>query len=156
MMRTRARRGVVGTWALAAFAVVASSACASNNLLIGWKGHHYSELVEKWGPPEQVLDDGQCGRSLIYTSPWKEAAMAPATPASPVPTAFDAVIWGPPQTVEGYEKWMKQQTRNVWGDWRLLVIDPDGTIVSWSADGEFVKGIVPRKQFRPWTDCPPR
>jgi hypothetical protein len=148
----RARR--VGAFALVVFAVVASSACTANNILIGWRGHHYSELVEQWGPPGQVLDDGQCGRVLIYTSPpWNEA---PATPAAPTPTAFDAAIWGKPETVKSYETWMKQQGRHVWRGWRLLAIDTDGTIYTWSIDGSYVEGTVPKKQFRRWTDCPPR
>ena len=33
-----------------------------------WKGHHKSELIRSWGPPSQVVSDGNNGEILIYRS----------------------------------------------------------------------------------------
>jgi hypothetical protein len=33
-----------------------------------WMGHHQSELIGSWGPPQQVMDDGQGGRIFIYSA----------------------------------------------------------------------------------------
>jgi hypothetical protein len=33
-----------------------------------WMGHHQSELIANWGPPQQVMDDGQGGKIFIYSA----------------------------------------------------------------------------------------
>lgn len=33
-----------------------------------WIGHHYSELVDKFGEPEQILEDGTGGKILSWST----------------------------------------------------------------------------------------
>ena len=33
-----------------------------------WVGHHYSEVIGKWGPPTRVLDDVSGGKIMIWES----------------------------------------------------------------------------------------
>ena len=40
-----------------------------------WKGHHVSDLIASWGPPQQIVDDGRGGS--IYV--WKQHVSIPWT-----------------------------------------------------------------------------
>ncbi len=40
---------------------------AINKQMQSFQGQHYNLLIAKWGPPQQVLDDGQGGRIFVYT-----------------------------------------------------------------------------------------
>lgn len=43
-------------------------ACASNinEIMDSWLGHHQSELIASWGPPQRTSFDGKGGTILIY------------------------------------------------------------------------------------------
>ena len=53
--------------------LVSTMGCATrmNEIMQSWEGHHYSNLIASWGPPQQILDDGsgrensRLGRYLI-------------------------------------------------------------------------------------------
>lgn len=32
-----------------------------------WMGHHVSDLIASWGPPQQSISDGRGGQILIYS-----------------------------------------------------------------------------------------
>ncbi len=42
--------------------------CASrvNEMMQSWVGQHQSELIAKWGPPQQTASDGKGGTVLVY------------------------------------------------------------------------------------------
>ena len=69
------------------------SGCAArriNTTMASWVGHHYSDLFAKWGPPQQVFDDGSGGRILVYAIERRYAGL-PAT--STTTTDFNAQVW---------------------------------------------------------------
>ena len=39
-----------------------------NEMMASWEGHHYSDLIESWGPPTQIIDDGEGGEIVCYES----------------------------------------------------------------------------------------
>jgi hypothetical protein len=44
------------------------SGCASqvNKVMDSWVGHHQSEVIAEWGPPQSTASDGKGGTILIY------------------------------------------------------------------------------------------
>ncbi len=64
-MRTRVF--VAGT--ILVSSVLATLGCASvNSQMQSWVGHHQSELIASWGPPDRTASDGNGGVVLIYGS----------------------------------------------------------------------------------------
>jgi hypothetical protein len=49
---------------------IGSSGCAGrvDRQMGSWVGHHQSELIRAWGPPNQTASDGDGGTILIYGS----------------------------------------------------------------------------------------
>jgi hypothetical protein len=49
--------------------LVGTGGCAANvnKMMESWVGHHQSELILAWGPPNQVSSDGKGGQVLIYS-----------------------------------------------------------------------------------------
>jgi hypothetical protein len=33
-----------------------------------WVGHDQNDLIAAWGPPQQILDDGNGGKILVYVA----------------------------------------------------------------------------------------
>lgn len=52
--------------------------CASkiNEMMDSWVGHHQSDLIAQWGPPNEVSSDGQGGAILIYYK-WVDLGQKP-------------------------------------------------------------------------------
>jgi hypothetical protein len=51
------------------FSVFVVAGCASpDKIMESWLGHHQSELISSWGPPQQVFDDGSGGRIFVYST----------------------------------------------------------------------------------------
>jgi hypothetical protein len=73
-----------------------------------WMGHHYGQLIGSWGPPQQVYEDGQGGRILIWTQArFVDHTRYEHTQTYGQATVYDDYIWGsatsrttytPPQT----------------------------------------------------------
>jgi hypothetical protein len=38
-----------------------------SNMMESWRGHHQSELIASWGPPQSTASDGAGGTILIYS-----------------------------------------------------------------------------------------
>ena len=49
---------------------IVSLGCAAriNKMMATWEGQPVTELVAKWGPPTSVVDDGNGGKILTYTT----------------------------------------------------------------------------------------
>jgi hypothetical protein len=103
-----------------------------NSIMSSWQGHHYSELIMRWGPPQAVFDDGTGGRILVYTvqrqwtSPGKSETYTTAQA-----TIYDNMIWGQAQSVTQYTP---PQTYG-YTAWREFRINRSGIIYSWSWRG---------------------
>ena len=73
------------------------SGCAAriSNVMRSWKGHHYSDLIASWGPPQQVFDDGKGGRLLIWSSvrSWTLPGQTRTNTIGNA-TIYDNYIWG--------------------------------------------------------------
>jgi len=49
-------------------ALISFGGCAEvNKEMASWVGHDQNELIARWGPPQQVLDDGNGGKILVFT-----------------------------------------------------------------------------------------
>ena len=48
--------------------LLTSVSCAGriNKMMASWEGHHYSKLIQKWGPPQDISEDGKGGKVLVY------------------------------------------------------------------------------------------
>lgn len=52
----------------ALFMLINTPGCASiNENMASWMGHNSNELIASWGPPQQIMPDGQEGQILIYS-----------------------------------------------------------------------------------------
>ena len=128
-MRTRIRRMV----ALVGLSALLFPGCAHvNSVMQSWEGHHYSNLMARWGPPQQVFDDGMGGRILVYTT--NRSWVVPGTATTRTTfnaTGYDNYIWGSatsrtiftPAQVQGYTAY------------RMFWIDRSGHIYRWAWRG---------------------
>jgi hypothetical protein len=103
-----------------------------NNTMASWQGHHYSELVMSWGPPQAVYDDGAGGRLLLYTQSrqWTTPGQA-ITTTNATATVYDNVIWGQAQS---RTQFIPPQTSG-YTAWRMFAINQAGVIYNWSWRG---------------------
>lgn len=46
----------------------AGCSAAVNQKMQSWDGKHYNDLIANWGAPQEVLDDGQGGKILIFSA----------------------------------------------------------------------------------------
>jgi hypothetical protein len=120
---------------LAALPVLVSGcllATRMNKVMDSWQGHHYSDLIMAWGPPQAAYDDGNGGRILVYTQArqWTKPGYAQTTTTGQA-TIYDNMIWGQAQSITQY---VPPQTYG-YTAWRMFRIDSRGIIYSWSWHG---------------------
>ena len=103
-----------------------------NKMMKSWETHHYGELIAKWGPPQQVYNDGYGGRILIYTSQRQFSTPGKSTTyTTGKATVYDNYIWGSatsstvytPPKVYGYTAY------------RMFWINKNGIIYRWAWKG---------------------
>src|SRR5205809_754792 len=82
--------------ALLLFALVGCVA-RINRVMDSWVGSQASDLMAKWGPPDQTMDDGAGGRILIYTQIRSYTTPGTATTQSTSSTTA-STVYSPPQT----------------------------------------------------------
>lgn len=113
--------------------VLLLQSCATiNKTMKSWEGHHYSSLIMKWGPPQQVFDDGYGGRILIYTKIRQWTAPGQATTYTTISaTAYDNYIWGTAISTTTYNP---AQTYG-YTAYRMFWINKDGFIYRWAWKG---------------------
>lgn len=113
-------------------AVLFSGCFAINKVMKSWMGYHYGQLIAKWGPPQQVFDDGYGGRILIYTAQREFVAPGRSTTyTTGTATMYDNFIWGSatsrttytPARVTGYTAY------------RMFWINKRGIIYKWAWRG---------------------
>src|SRR6266705_5303454 len=94
-----------------------------NNAMHSWQGHHYSELIMSWGPPQAVYDDGAGGRILVYTQQrqWTTPGRTTTTTTAQA-TVYDNMIWA---NAQSYSQYVPPQTYG-YTAWRMFRIDQRG------------------------------
>jgi hypothetical protein len=102
------------------FAVVLAGGCASriNNTMQSWVGHHQSDLIASWGPPQSTASDGKGGTILIYQS----YVNLGQTPGQVTATGYGNYYYTAPQ-------------QNGYGRSRMFYVDENGIIYSWHWKG---------------------
>lgn len=108
--------------------------CAANinKAMNSWMGYHYSDLIAKWGPPQQVFDDGQGGRILIYNM--NRSWTVPGTQSTYTyghATIWDNYIWG---SAQSYSTYRPPQTYG-YTAYRMFWINKKGLIYRWAWKG---------------------
>ncbi len=83
-----------------------------------WVGHHQSELIASWGPPQSTASDGKGGTILIYQS----YVNLGQTPGQVTPTGYGNYYYTAPQ-------------QNGYGRSRMFYVDSNGIIYSWRWQG---------------------
>ncbi|MDP3113256.1 MAG: hypothetical protein Q8M98_00640 [Candidatus Cloacimonadaceae bacterium] len=98
--------------------LLASTGCASvNKTMNSWVGSHQSQLIQSWGPPNQVVSDGAGGSVLIYSS-YVNLGQTPGT----INQWGYTTTYTAPQS-RGYERT------------RMFYVDSKGIIYSWRWQG---------------------
>lgn len=113
---------------------LALSGCAAqvNRMMASWEGHHFSDLIEKWGPPQQVFEDGSGGRIFIYAAnrTWVTPGYS-TTHTTGLATAYNNQIWG---SANSYTTYTPAQV-NGYTAYRMFWISSTGIIYRWSWRG---------------------
>lgn len=92
--------------------------CASvSKTMDSWVGSHQSQLIQSWGPPNQVVSDGAGGSVLIYSS-YVNLGQTPGT----INQWGYTTTYTAPQN-RGYERT------------RMFYVDSKGIIYSWRWQG---------------------
>ena len=116
---------VVFVFLLIGFAFTTTGCAARiNRVMSSWQGHHFSNLIARWGPPQQVFDDGYGGRILIWTAQRSYT------------TSGTSTTYG---TDYGYI-WTARTTYNPaetygWTAHRMFWINKDGFVYRWAWRG---------------------
>ena len=103
--------------AVAVILVVAGCAGPSKAMQ-SWVGHHQSDLIASWGPPQSTASDGKDGTILIYQS----YVNLGQTPGQVSPGGYGTYYYTAPQQ-QGY------------GRSRMFYVDSSGMIYSWRWQG---------------------
>ena len=84
--------------AIAVVILVLMFGCAASidNTMKSWMGHNQSDLIASWGPPQQVMDDGQGGKILVYTA--QRNFTTPGTATTSFSGSSAQTTYNPPQT----------------------------------------------------------
>jgi hypothetical protein len=115
-------------------ALTVSYGCAEriNQVMSSWDGHHFSDLIEKWGPPSQIFDDGNEGR--IFNYDLDRSYVTPGT--SNTYTSESANIYG--NSIFGssnsYTTFTPSQIYS-YKSYRIFWINRDGYVYRWAWKG---------------------
>lgn len=109
------------------------SGCSSiNKTMESWMGHHQSDLVASWGPPQQVITDGQGGSIFVYTA--NRAFTSPGSSTTTVvgsASGYGNRAYGSATSITTYTP---PQTTS-WSAYRMFWINASGRIYRWSWKG---------------------
>jgi hypothetical protein len=130
--RMRTHRAGVALCLLLALAAGAGCAMGMSNTMDSWMGHHFSEVVGSWGPPQQIMDIGEGNRLFIwiedrsYTTPGTTTTTQTGNATMAGNTAYGqgqtTTTYTPPQTTP------MQATRTFW-------VNSEGIIYRWAWKG---------------------
>jgi hypothetical protein len=114
----------------AVLALMFTTGCveAINQKMASWEDHQVSELLVSWGPPQQLFDDGEGGRILVYTY-----TRAYTVPGSAV-TQTTGTISGTSLWATSVTTYNPAQTYG-WKAYRMFWVNSDGRIYRWAWHG---------------------
>ena len=126
------RRTILALIVLGSMLSLLGCAARINNMMRSWEGQHYSDLIARWGPPQQVFDDGSDGRILIYTQvrEWTSPGKS-TTYTEGRATIYDDYIWGSATSRTTYQP---SQTYGCTAH-RMFWISKKGYIYRWAWKG---------------------
>ncbi len=106
--------------------LLTSVSCAGriNKMMASWPGHHYSKLIQKWGPLQQESSDGKGGKVLVYVERTEFTTPGTATSNTSVygKSATTTTVYTPAQT-------------HGWDSYRMFYVDDEGIIHRWRWKG---------------------
>jgi hypothetical protein len=104
--------------------------CASrvNKTMKSWEGAQMNQLLEKWGPPQQVFDDGSGGRVFVYVFDREFTTPGHAW------THGQIVEYGNQLWLRAYTTYTPPQT-NGYTAYRMFWINRQGKIYRWQWRG---------------------
>ncbi|MBM4348672.1 MAG: hypothetical protein FJ106_02115 [Deltaproteobacteria bacterium] len=107
--------------------------CASiNKTMQTWMGHHQSDLIASWGPPQQVIGDGQGGNIFIYSTTRTFTSPGHST------TTVTGSVYGTRNyaygSATGYTTYTPPQTSS-YNAYRMFWVDKNGYIYRWAWKG---------------------
>ncbi len=120
--------------AFLALILLLSAGCAAriNQVMASWQGHHFSELITTWGPPQQVFDDGAGGRILVWTAVRTFSSPGYAsTYTTANATAFANHVWG---SATSYTAYFPPETTG-YVAYRMFWANSNGIIYRWQWRG---------------------
>jgi hypothetical protein len=91
-----------------------------NQIMSSWEGQDVNDLIAGWGPPSQVLDDGNGGKIFCYQS--SGTIYMPGTSTTTF-SGYNAYT----TTTPGYAVPVNK--------YRMFWVNPGGTIYRWSWKG---------------------
>lgn len=115
---------------LAGCATVRQSGQSQAEILDSWKGHHYSELIQSWGPPTHVYDNGLSGVMLVYSEirqVRRPNSGALARAGMQATSGVDLCSQGGCDPASGATVTAQQS-------YDMLYVNPQGTIYNWQTN----------------------
>ena len=107
--------------------------CASiNKTMQSWMGHYQSVLIARWGPPQQVMDDGQGSKIFIYSTTRTFNSPSYSTPTV-TGSAYGTRNYGY-GNVTGYTIYNPPPTPS-YDTYRMFWIDGIGYVYRWAWKG---------------------
>ncbi len=106
--------------------LVGAAGCTSiSETMQKWVGHHFSELIAAWGPPDKTLSDGKGGQIFIYAHTARYVQPATST-TTYEQNSTKGTVTGQSTTV--YSPEVVQE----YTSYRMFFINADGIIYSWA------------------------
>lgn len=113
--------------------LLAAAGCANVRAVMdSWVGHHQSELILSWGPPQAVYSDGKDGTILVYSQErtW-------TTPGRADTRGGPTVVYGNRNIARSWRAtttYTPPRTHSYTVS-RMFYVDPEGRIYAWRCKG---------------------
>lgn len=142
------RRSTIVTQAftvpLLTMTLICSTGCMTaakmNKTMASWQGADVNYLIARWGPPTQVMNDGQGGRIFIYTYNRSYTTAGVATTTTTGSANGTATTIGNDTSINVHGQsnsttvYSPQQTGE-WKVYRMFWVGPRGHVYRWSWRG---------------------
>lgn len=107
--------------------------------LDSWMGHHYSGLIQSWGPPSGVYEDGQGGRVLVYSTEVSRVLPGYAVASAQAGDGPSGDVWA-----RGESVYLPARVQR-WDSYNMMYVRPDGTLYYWRTNRESEAEAVARR-----------
>lgn len=118
------------TFLIAILVILPLSSCSSiNKQMASWVGHHQSQLIQSWGPPQNAVPDGNGGQILIYS----QNVNLGQTPGQ-MNTYHSGNIMGGMYSGNSTTSYTLPQ-QNTYSRTRMFYVNSEGVIYNWRWQG---------------------